>query len=390
MIFGPSPRLPQRLLSSRGRVPLLTVVLGGLHAVAGFSSMRRPSSGPPRVQRLHATNEVMAGAEGVALEASEFEHILAVENFLDEGAAAELRATFEGRFRSGMGGADDEADGSIPAERFVWDLWHVPNQFSLMRTPAEEYFKEDGQFDGVVDALTAFGQRYLGCNSISPVWLSLYTDGCEQRLHTDAWQGPWSFVLSLTDWERRGFDGGETVILRPETLDHWRGFDAGESLEEQHMVDEVEPLFNRLTVFDPRFPHGVRTLRGSRDPMRGRLVLHGWFTQPAPFFEGPLDEDQAADILNDALQPFFESMADTGRLMGMLAVRIHVSGETGEVRSVEALSDTLLHDPFEHAGPDEAASAIATVKAEAAQALRGATFPTAPADTMITMPFVFE
>lgn len=48
----------------------------------------------------------------------------------------------------------------------------------------------------------------------------------------------------------------------------------------------VPPLFNRLTVFDPRYPHGVRAVEGTRDPMKARLVLHGWFTEPTPFFDG--------------------------------------------------------------------------------------------------------
>lgn len=28
-------------------------------------------------------------------------------------------------------------------------------------------------------------------------------------------------------------------------------------------------------VFDPRFPHGVRPVAGTKDPQKGRLVLHG-------------------------------------------------------------------------------------------------------------------
>ena len=51
------------------------------------------------------------------------------------------------------------------------------------------------------------------------------------------------------------------------------------------------PLFNRLTVFDARIPHGVRRVEGTRDPRHGRLVLHGWFTAPSPHFE----ERRAAD-----------------------------------------------------------------------------------------------
>ena len=58
--------------------------------------------------------------------------------------------------------------------------------------------------------------------------------------------------------------------------------------ETSDLLTLVPPLFNQLTVFDPRMPHGVRVVEGTRDPCRGRLVLHGWFTQPAPFFQGVL------------------------------------------------------------------------------------------------------
>ena len=51
-------------------------------------------------------------------------------------------------------------------------------------------------------------------------------------------------------------------------------------------ITRVEPLFNQLTIFDGRIPHGVRQVEGTRDPLLGRLVLHGWFTQPSPFFAG--------------------------------------------------------------------------------------------------------
>jgi len=57
-------------------------------------------------------------------------------------------------------------------------------------------------------------------------------------------------------------------------------------------VAEVQPLFDRLTVFDARLPHGVSRVEGERDPRGGRLVLHGWFTEPAPFSEGSRVEEE--------------------------------------------------------------------------------------------------
>eukprot|EP00968_Pinguiococcus_pyrenoidosus_P026359 scaffold7072_cov267-Pinguiococcus_pyrenoidosus.AAC.13 len=221
------------------------------------------------------------------------EHVLVRDGFLG-APARELRRAFERRF-------DPPESGVLGPERFAWDVWHVPGQWSLLRSPAESYFCDFGDgkaYDAFDSALRSFALREFGCSNVSPVWLSLYTDGAFQGLHTDAWQGPWSFVYSLTDWDNRGFEGGETLLLGDQVLQHWRSFEMGASAEEKQLTRQIEPLFDRLTVFDPRYPHCVRPLRGSRDPLKGRLVLHGWFIDPAPYFEGPLDEDDAAEVIS--------------------------------------------------------------------------------------------
>ncbi len=59
--------------------------------------------------------------------------------------------------------------------------------------------------------------------------------------------------LSCAEWEARRFRGGETMILRPGVLDYWSSMYSGQKgLEQEQLVQLVEPLFNRLTVFDPR------------------------------------------------------------------------------------------------------------------------------------------
>lgn len=149
--------------------------------------------------------------------------------------------------------------------RFVWDYWHVPDQYTLLRTPAADFFG-DKLFEarvavfstlppqpkdsrpaistsptllrsppvralsacayslscsqGLESRLLDFGQERLGCGNISPVWLSNYVHGCRQELHADLPHGPWAFVLSLTPAPRR-FTGGETMILKPSVLDYW-------------------------------------------------------------------------------------------------------------------------------------------------------------------------
>lgn len=107
------------------------------------------------------------------------------------------------------------------AERFCWDYWHVPNQYTLLRTPANDFFPED-VFEQLESQLLRFGQERLGCGNISPVWLSAYVHGCRQEMHADLPHGPWAFVLSVTLPPPRKFTGGETFILRPHVLDYWQ------------------------------------------------------------------------------------------------------------------------------------------------------------------------
>lgn len=61
-------------------------------------------------------------------------HIHVLDGFLSDALALQLRGTFDERFAKPREGS---------ADRFVWDWWHVPDQYTLMRTPAEEYFRPE-------------------------------------------------------------------------------------------------------------------------------------------------------------------------------------------------------------------------------------------------------
>src|SRR5262249_9599720 len=204
--------------------------------------------------------------------------VVIVDDFAPAAEARVLRRAFDERFAEPR---------STRADRFVWDWWHVPGQYTALRTPAWTYFPRR-VYEQFHRRLVAWGRETLGCHDISPPWLSLYIDGCRQELHGDLPPGPFAFVYSLTNWTKRKFAGGETLMLRDEVLDFWHDFLSVRSVEEQELVRAIEPRLDRLTVFDPRTPHGVRTVTGTRDPREGRLVIHGWFVQPRPFIRGPL------------------------------------------------------------------------------------------------------
>ena len=247
---------------------------------------------------------------------------------------------FDERFADPRGTRDD---------RFVWDYWHVPGQYTALRTPAWQYFPTR-LYERFHRRLVAWGRETLGCHDISPPWLSNYVDGCRQELHGDLPHGPWAFVFSLTHWRGRKFRGGETVMLRDDVLDFWDGFRSVRSVEEPQVLRAIEPKLGRLVVFDPRIPHGVREVTGTRDPREGRLVIHGWFVQPRPFIEGAL--------ATDALGERIAELTGAGKLgtwisdlplTGMLALRFAV-GASGAVKGLTILSDTTrVPRPVEHA-----------------------------------------
>lgn len=294
--------------------------------------------------------------------------LLVTDAFAPE--AKPLRAHFDARF------ADPRR---ATADRFVWDLWHVPGQYTALRTPAWQFFPQK-TYDAFHQRLVWWGRRTLGCHDVSPPWLSCYVNGCEQRLHGDLPHGPVAWVFSLTHWSRRTFTGGETLLLREEVLDLWRGFVSTRAVEEPEVFEAVPAKFNRLVAFDPRIPHGVRRVDGSMDPREGRLVIHGWFVQPRPFIEGPLPEgalEGAIARVTDALSPF---LAAGVAPVGLLSLGFTV--ERGAAKDVKVLADTT-RVPVEQA--QEKARLLRAVRA----ALATHRFSKA-GRSRVTLPLVFE
>jgi 2-oxoglutarate-Fe(II)-dependent oxygenase superfamily protein len=250
--------------------------------------------------------------------------VVIVDDFAREARA--LRRVFDDRF------ADPR---STRGDRFVWDWWHVPGQYTHLRTPAWQYFPR-AVYEAFHRRLVAWGRETLGCHDISPPWLSCYVDGCRQELHGDLPHGPWAFVYSLTPWRGRTFRGGETLLLRDEVLDFWHDFRSERAVEEGELVRAIEPRFGRLVAFDPRIPHGVRTVTGTRDPREGRLVIHGWFVQPRPFIRGPLARRELTARTGELAGELERAGVP---LAGMLALAFDVD-RSGGPRRVRVLSDT--------------------------------------------------
>jgi hypothetical protein len=160
-------------------------------------------------------------------------------------------------------------------------------------------------------------------------------------------------------------------------------------------MELVPPLFGRLTVFDGRLPHLVREIRGTQDPLKARVVLHGWFAWPTAFIAGALPEAQATPPLNAALDAIYERLETIGAgVVGTVVVRASFGATGGGAQGLEWLTNTLVARPGGRGGGEgeweDPAEVCEAVLAAIAEGLVEASFPLAGEGTSVTVPFVFE
>lgn len=268
-------------------------------------------------------------------------------------------------------------------DRFQWDWWHLPGRYTHLRTPAERFFSESAHLQ-LVAQLKKYGRHFLGCPEISPIWLSCYVEGCEQRLHADRPHGPWAFVLSLTP-EKLKYQGGETMLVRPEILSLWnQGVPRGQAFEESEIVERVPSRAGRLLVFDPRVPHGVSRVSGTMDALEGRLVVHGWFAQPSPFIDGALSSNAAEASLAEFDCALANSFQFGFQSTGIVAFRIDVS-PSGRAKKITRLASSLIaSDPRVQIAESRKLASLVRRHFE------NWNFPKAKAASQLTLPLSFE
>jgi hypothetical protein len=282
----------------------------------------------------------------------------------------QLRGEFEGYFK------DPKA---THQKRFVWDFWYDEDQYHLIRTPAFYYFQKK-RYQEFHSHLVQWGRENLGCHDISPPWLSYYVDGCYQNLHSDVPHGPWAFVYSLTPNEKE-FRGGETLILKPKTLDYWTDFNETKEYEYSSFVDRIPSKMNQLVIFDPRFPHGVTEVKGTRDPLKGRLVVHGWFVNPRPYVVGGLSTAQVQRALNPAFEALMGLLSQVELVNGTVSIRLKVN-RAGAVTNFVLLTNTLIAAQGQNTDQ--------VLLGELKKILRATRFPKSKSDSAITIPLLFK
>ena len=293
--------------------------------------------------------------------------ILRIKNFSKK--ARPLRAYFDQVFK--------DPRHSHPA-RFVWDHWHLENQYRQHRALARHFLPPE-LYTALKNELVTYGQNQLGCHSISEPWISYYTEGDFQDLHTDSPHGPWAYVLSLTHWSRARFTGGETQVLRPEILNYWAHYQRQSGLENATLFETIPPHFNQLLVFDPRRPHRVRRVGGVHEPTEGRLVIHGWFVHPEPFVVGGHKTSAITKTLNRELPALFQNLDVSGFGTGVLTLEISITA-SGKTSSVKYLTNSLMATTPQRP---------ALLRQLAAQFLN-VSWGRAPKGTRLILPLVFD
>lgn len=290
-----------------------------------------------------------------------------LDDFLPHDEAVAMRRQIDAHF------ADPQ--NHTPDRHQVWNYWHVPGLYTYLRTVPEKVI-DRGLVDGFIRGLTIWSEYMLGLGHVTRPYLSLYVDGCEQKLHNDSANGRFGFVYSLTNDERKTF-GGETIVLKEGDLfrDNMGNPSAGAGL-----LDLIEPKFNRLTLFDDRMPHGVQRVEGSMNPVEGRFVLHGHISESGPMAEGPLEAVITSRAIYDSLRPLLSDVLRKHVFHhGPLVLRITIEPD-GSVSNIDRLVDRLARADGNSAG---------VVVGQAIQIIRAMRFPEAPAATELTLPLLF-
>jgi hypothetical protein len=267
-------------------------------------------------------------------------------------------------------------------EHQVWNYWYVPDSYTYLRTAPEKVIARH-MVDRFIEQLGRFATKRLGMDIVTWPYLSLYVEGCGQILHNDSKNGAFGYVFSLTRWDQRKFEGGETLIFREH--DYWasgRFRDAGAGVA---FYEKIPSHFNQLLVFDDRLIHGVPEVRGTTDPREGRIVLHGHMECKGVSVEGPLQPVLEADGLGHLGEVLASARAavaaEPGRYHGFATFALDVAAD-GTVTTVQPLVQRVMGGN----GPQAEVPVLSALRSD----LSTLRFPPQPEPSWIAVPLVFE
>ena len=262
----------------------------------------------------------------------------------------------------------------------IWDYWYVPNLYTYMRTDPKLLISAR-LLHMFQDALRHWAIETLGLSQISNPYISLYVNGCGQGLHNDAKNGRWAFVYSLTNWERRKFTGGETVVFHDEN--YWETDKLTDRAAGSSFYSLVPAHFNQLVVFDDRVIHAVQPLQGPMDPKEGRIVIHGHIREGGAHVLGALEQEQVDTIYQEMLTEVQDRVDKLGpQYHGMMSLRLWINAN-GLVDQSQILVDRIKRTAPVGPEPQEVSDMILAI----AQSL---VFPESEGDSRVTLPVIIN
>lgn len=227
------------------------------------------------------------------------------------------------------------------SKRGIWNYWFIPTLYTYFRAEPWLLFGPE-MFDAFMAYLGAFAARQFGLIIPTKPFISMYVNGCGQNIHNDFGNGRLAYVFSLTNWAERRFLGGETFVYK--TADR-AAENVFRSTGGWGWYDFIDPLFNRLALFDDRLPHAVNFVQGTMDPLDARFALHGHMEEPdfIAHIEGGL---QGADLRREYAQ-MKESVGNLFRFYGLdgfvsLELQVDGSGRFTDItlRAMQLLAKT--------------------------------------------------
>lgn len=254
-----------------------------------------------------------------------------------------------------------------------WQYFCVPQMYTYLRTEPHQVVTEP-LYARFMQHMKQWCLENVGLLPTGAPNFHLMVDGCTLGLHSDFHNGTLGFVYSLTRWQSRKFQGGETLLMRDGVPSYKKHHVQGEVLYEL-----VPAQFNQLLVFDDRIVHGTQTIEGSMDPLEGRIAMVGHLRPTSPVVRGPLDANAARRAFAEIAKPLAERISAHGAgdsslkdVQGTLTFKLAISAE-GAVESTTVLIDNLVTAATGY----EASPAVAEVRAAVLQAVAEARFPAA-------------
>ena len=271
--------------------------------------------------------------------------LMIVDRFLFETPAHRLRHGFD-RFTAA---AAPSPVWAVQADR--------AGSFFLRARPEAILSSEDVRH--FVEALREWSVARLGLARVSRPMLDLHAAGARTPVGAAEPQGRLVYHYFLT---REGAQtaGGGTVLGN----------------------EVVDPLFNRLAVFDSRAAHGVVPLDGTPGLAEGRLALTGTIREGGPMLSGGLTLDQAWPGLEPVLRRFFaENQAVVRSHDGLLVIRCRI-GTDGRVADWAVKLDRVV-------SAEGGGAAWSEALARLEEGFRAATFAAAAGETELILPLSF-